>query len=293
MTLPRVLFVTGKGGTGKSTVAAALALALSRRRPTTLGDLDRRMSAAALLGTIPQDSTAVKVTDQLDVIALTPRAELEAFIERIVPIRAISRRMLRSRSFGYVGAAAPGLAAFLTMERLRQIAGEAALNDRYAVVDAPSSGGALELLGVAAGVRDMAPFGTLNRLAAGIEGMLIDPHRFGVIVTVAPEEPALREAIESVRRIRDFGIVNVSVVLNCAVDDLFEDREMARISPLKGHGDLARRRRAMAARSAAARDALWRENLDFIELPMLFRPAIGRREAAMLAAALMRQTARL
>ncbi|MGA8794002.1 MAG: ArsA-related P-loop ATPase, partial [Candidatus Binatus sp.] len=78
MMLPRVLFVTGKGGTGKSTVAAALAIALSRRRPTTLADLDRRLSAAAALGAIPQDSTAVKVTDSLDVIALTPRAELEA-----------------------------------------------------------------------------------------------------------------------------------------------------------------------------------------------------------------------
>ena len=73
MTLPRVLFVTGKGGTGKSTVAAALAIALSRRRPTTLADLDRRLSAATALGAIPPDSTAVKVSDTLDVIALTPR----------------------------------------------------------------------------------------------------------------------------------------------------------------------------------------------------------------------------
>ncbi len=55
MKLPRVLFVTGKGGTGKSTVAAALALALSSRRPTTLADLDRRLSAAALLGAIPHN----------------------------------------------------------------------------------------------------------------------------------------------------------------------------------------------------------------------------------------------
>ena len=62
MTLPRVLFVTGKGGTGKSTVAAAIALALSHRRPTTLADLDGRRSGAAALGAMPQDSTAVKVT---------------------------------------------------------------------------------------------------------------------------------------------------------------------------------------------------------------------------------------
>src|SRR5271170_2453580 len=81
MTLPRLIFVTGKGGTGKSTVAAALALALSRRRPTTLADLDRRLSAAALLGAVPHNSNVIKVTGSLDVIALTPRTELEAFIE--------------------------------------------------------------------------------------------------------------------------------------------------------------------------------------------------------------------
>src|ERR1019366_7415104 len=102
MTLPRVLFVTGKGGTGKSTVAAALAIALSRRRPTKLADLDCRLSAAAAFGGMMEDSHTVKVTDSLDVFALTPRAELEASIERIVQIRAISRRMLRSRTFGYV-----------------------------------------------------------------------------------------------------------------------------------------------------------------------------------------------
>lgn len=109
MTLPRVLFVTGKGGTGKSTVAAALALARSRRRPTTLADLDRRGCAAAMLGVTSVDGTAAKVTKSLEVIALGARAELDSFIARIVPIRAISRRMLRSRTFGYVTAALPGL----------------------------------------------------------------------------------------------------------------------------------------------------------------------------------------
>src|SRR5260370_8595445 len=137
MTLPRVLFVTGKGGTGKGQVAAAVALARSHRRPTTLADLDRRLSAAAMLGVTSIDGTAAKVTESLEVIALGARAELDAFIARIVPIRAISRRMLRSRTYGYVTEALPGLEAFLLLERLRIMAGAAALQGALPVLYGP------------------------------------------------------------------------------------------------------------------------------------------------------------
>ena len=50
MAIARLILVTGKGGTGKSAVAAALALCLARRRPTLLVDLDQRMWAARMLG---------------------------------------------------------------------------------------------------------------------------------------------------------------------------------------------------------------------------------------------------
>src|SRR5260221_2237443 len=89
---------------------------------------------------MPQNSTAVKVSDSLDVVALTQRAELEAFIERIVPIRAISRRILRSRTFGYVTAALPGLEAFLLLERLRIIAGSDGPQSYHLVRPSAASG---------------------------------------------------------------------------------------------------------------------------------------------------------
>src|SRR5437879_6246951 len=129
MTLPRLIFVTGKGGTGKSTIAAALALALARRRPTTLGDLDQRLSALSALGVELDGASAKPVNHNLEVMALAPRTELESFITRIVPLKALSRRMLKSRTFGYVTAALPGLEAFLMLERLRLIAGKAAAED--------------------------------------------------------------------------------------------------------------------------------------------------------------------
>ncbi len=279
MTLPRVLFVTGKGGTGKSTVAAAIALALSRRRPTTLADLDRRMSAATLLGATPKNSTPVKVTDTLDAIALTPRAELEAFIGRIVPVRAISRRMLRSRTFGYVTAALPGLEAFLLLERLRIMGGDAALEDRYLVIDAPASGSAVELLSVSSGVKNLAPAGTLNRLADSIESFLNDATRFGAVITTTPEDLAVREALETAATIRErLGIVTVAAIVNCVPDLIFDTAELAAMSPLGGHARLAVRRNAAHEQAALVAPRFAAAGVMTISLPMMFTPSIGPAE---------------
>jgi len=279
MKLPRVLFVTGKGGTGKSTVAAAIALALSGRWPTTLADLDGRMSAAAALGATPRDSAAVKVTDSLDVIAMAPRAELEAFIERIVPIRAISRRMLRSRTFGYVTAALPGLEAFLLLERLRIMAGDAALEDRYVVIDAPASGSAVEMLSVSSGVKGLAPAGTLNRLADSIDIFLADATRFGAVITTTPEHLAIGEALETAATLRDrLGIVTVAVIMNCVPDLLFDTAELAAMSALDGHARLAIRRNAAHEQAALAVPRFVAAGLTTVGLPMMFTPAIGPAE---------------
>jgi anion-transporting ArsA/GET3 family ATPase len=285
MAAPRLWFVTGKGGTGKSTVSAALALALSRRRPTMLAGLDRRQAAAAMLGASP-NGARVPASDSLEVIALSARGELEAFIERIVPVRAISRRMLRSRTFGYVTAALPGLEAFLLLERFRIMAGDAALMDRYLVVDAPSSGSALELLSVAAGVTGIAPAGTLNRLADEVARFLRDPERFGAVLTTSPEELALAETLETAGALRALGISTVAAVVNRAPDPLFDTPELAALSAIQDHARLAIRRRAAHEFAAAARRRLSDAGLAALELPMLYSETMGPREIARLGRAL-------
>jgi hypothetical protein len=232
-----------------------------------------------LLGAIPQNSTAVKVTDSLDVIALAASAELEAFIERIVPIRAISRRMLRSRTFGYVTAALPGLEAFLLLERLRIMAGDAALNDRYLVIDAPASGSAVELLSVSSGVKGIAPAGRLNRLADSIDGFLSDATRFGVVITTTPEDLAVREALETAATIRDrLGVATVAAIVNCVPDLLFDTAELAAISALGGHARLAVRRNAAHEQAALVTPRFADTGVMTVSLPMMFTPAIGPAE---------------
>lgn len=278
MCAARVVFVTGKGGTGKSTVAAAVAMALSRVRPTTIVDLDGRLSAAAMLGVTVRGGARAKFTETLDIIGIGGRAELEAFIERIVPLRAISRRMLRSRTFGYVTAALPGLEAFLLLERLRIMAGDAALEDRYVVVDAPASGSAIELLSVAAGVKELAPAGTLNRLADSVQGFLVDATRFGVIVTATPDELAIREALETTAAMRErLGVKVVAAMMNRVPDSLFDTAELAALSPLNvsAHARLAVRRNAAREAALIGAARLAEIGLETVVMPMMFTPRIG------------------
>jgi len=286
MTLPRLIFVTGKGGTGKSTVAAALAIALSRLRPTTLADMDRRRSSLRLLSALngDEDTKPFKIAEHLDGVALSPHAEIEAFIERIVPVKAVSRRMLQSRTFSYVTAALPGLEAFLMLERLRIMSGDAALKDEYLVVDGPASGSALEFLSVAEGVKGIAPAGTLNRLASGVHSFLTDGARFGVAITISPEEMALREALETADALKNrLGIKWIVAVLNSTSKALFDAADLAALTPLKTHAQLALRRNAIAEYTIRAREQLKAAGLLTIELPTLFLAALGKAEANLLA----------
>ena len=262
MQLPRVLFVTGKGGTGKSTVAAALAVALSHRRSCILADLSTHVGAAALLGAALCEDRTARLSQALEVVALSQRAELNSFIKRLVPLTAISERMLRSRTFGYVTAALPGLEAFLLLERLRMMAGEAALHDRYVVIDAPATGTALELLAVANGVKGVAPVGTLRRLADDVQEFLTDPHRFAVLITVTPEALSVRESLATAETLKN-----------------------ARGGWRRQAWDAGLSRRRGEAAIAARRE-LERAGVVTFELPMLYRAAIGMREISALARAL-------
>ena len=225
-----------------------------------------------------------KISTRLDGIALSPHAELESFIERIVPVKALSRRMLQSRTFSYVTAALPGLEAFLMLDRLRVMAGDAALKDHYVVVDGPASGSALEFLSVAEGVKGIAPGGTLNRLASGVHSFLIDGARFGVAITVSPEEMALREALETAEVLKHRrGIRWIVAVLNSTSKALFDAADLATLTPLKAHAHLAVRRNAIAEYTIRAREQLKAAGLHVIELPTLFLPELGKAEVRQLA----------
>jgi anion-transporting ArsA/GET3 family ATPase len=186
--------------------------------------------------------------------------------------------MLQSRTFGYVTAALPGLEAFLMLERLRLMAGKAALEDRFAVIDAPATGHALELLAVAKGIRKLAPTGTLHRLSSAVEEFLIDRNRCGVMLTLTPEQLSLREALEAAAALRELGIECAGAIVNMVPPALYATAEIAKLRPLEAHARLAERRRELSEFAVRARDELERAGIAVTELPMLYEAALGAEE---------------
>jgi hypothetical protein len=284
MAWPRLTFVIGKGGAGKSTVSAALAIHLSGLRPTILADLDQRGSAARLLDAGRFESEKMHAGERLELCSLSPRRELQRFIQRIVPVRMISDRMLGSRTFTYVTAALPGLQAFLLLTRLSSLAGEAAREDRYVVVDGLSTGASLELLSVAMGIKNLAPAGALNRLAGELEGFISDPHRFAVAIAVSPQDLALKEALEAAARLREHLHINrVIAILNGVPAPLFAAAEAEpAIAADAEHAGLVRRRLDLDGSARQVRRKLAAAGLEVIELPVLFTASVGKTEIARL-----------
>jgi anion-transporting ArsA/GET3 family ATPase len=279
LTLPRVIFVTGKGGTGKSTIAVALALALSRRHRVTLVEVDPRQATVRASAAIVDSSS--NGANQLTLTQLKPRGELEAFVEGIVPIKMIARKMLQSRTFGFVTTALPGLEAFLMLDRLRRIA-VAQPHDRI-VVDAPATGAALEMLAVADGVREIAPFGTLHRLAEEVTEFLRRPDRFAVMLALRPEMLTLRETIAAAKSLRATGIACTTTILNGVTSALFAETELARLDQLPAHQELARLRHTQAEAAKYVQRELQRASLATVTLPTLYRATLGRAEFVSLA----------
>jgi hypothetical protein len=289
MRLPHLILITGKGGTGKSSLAAALALMLSRRAKTVLADLDQGWTAVRMLGVEFDGHSNFMAAPTLELRSFSPRTELESFIEQIVPIKMISRRMLRSHTFGHVTAALPGLEAFLMLERLRQLSDEAAACGGFVVIDAPASGSVLELLSVPQGLRNLAPSGTLNRLARATDEFLKNPQRFGVWLVVRPERLAIREAQETLASLRDeLRIGYVAAALNGVPGPLFSSVECSKIQGLAAHRRLALQRNTTCELAACARKQFEQAGIDVIELPMLYTSEFGRSQLEMLAGILDR-----
>jgi anion-transporting ArsA/GET3 family ATPase len=276
----RLIFVTGKGGVGKSAVTAAFARAAAGAGRRVLAVEVGRGQLGPLLGTETLSPDPRPVTRHLAAAAIEPDDALGDFVLGVLRLRVLARRLLESTTFQVVAAAAPGLPEFLVLHKLSTWLDARRLGRPVydlLVVDAPASGHSLPLLSAPRTLGTLARLGPVGEVLERLERLLHDATRTLVCLVTTPEELPVRETIELYRELVRLGLPVAPPIVNALPARRFSTADAAAIARLETsafdhpHLDAARfeltRRKEAATQVAALRRAVGAAS---VHLPFLF-----------------------
>ena len=255
----RLVFVTGKGGVGKTAVASALGMVAARQGKRTLvAEVTQRDDVHRTLGGEAGGAEEVEVEEGLHALSVDPDRAMKMYLDDQLS-RPLAELLAASRIFGYLAAATPGMRELLTIGKLWELAqperrAPGAEPYDLVVVDAPATGHGLALLDAPRTFADVAAAGPVARQAGIIAATLEDPALTGIVAVATAEEMPVSE-VDVLREA--LGDRLDLVVANGVRQDRFTDREAKRLEKLAA-GD-----EAVAAVLAAHRRA--REQREQVE----------------------------
>jgi anion-transporting ArsA/GET3 family ATPase len=255
-----LIYVTGKGGVGKTTVAASLGLAAAARgRSTIVCEVaeQRHMSRAFAHAGVGREREA-RLADDLYAITVDPQHALEEWLSRQVGGSAL-KVLTRSSAFQYFVAAAPGAKELITIAKIWELAQGhrwTKTNRTYdlVIVDAPASGHGVAMLQTPKTFGEIARVGPIQRQANKVRDMLSDPARTGYVAVALPEEMPVNETIELQDKVLDAtGLDLDAIVVNGLYPERFTREEAEMLRELASRNGRAPKRTA-AIRAAVAAD---------------------------------------
>jgi anion-transporting ArsA/GET3 family ATPase len=217
----RLVFVTGKGGVGKTTVSAALALFAAERGKRTLAcEVDAKGDLANFYETAPADFNGRDVMPGLRIMSMDTEASLREYLKLQLKIPVIGRIGPLAKAFDFVATAAPGVREILTVGKLCYEVRE----NHYdlIVVDAPASGHIIGQLAAPQAINQLVKVGLIRLQTDWMLDILSDPLSTGLIIVTTPEEMPVNETMELARRVREETTVELAaVVVNRVLPELF------------------------------------------------------------------------
>lgn len=226
----KFLFVTGKGGVGKSTVSVVLAKGLVRSGRRVLLAVTETAQVGASLGGIEIDTEVREVEPGLSVLWVEPERALRDYGQITLRSRVAYQALFGNKFAQSFLSAIPGLYQWASLGKAWFHAdGDRALGGSgfdTVVFDAPATGHGLEMLRVPKVITDASPPGILRRDAAAAWEMLQDPARTGVVIVTLPEELPVQEAFELAAEVQQLGVPLATLVMNAVPEPLFSESEL-------------------------------------------------------------------
>lgn len=221
----RLVFVTGKGGVGKTTVATALALFASERgRRTLLCEVDAKGDVAAYLETGDTGFTEREVLPGLFVMSMDTEASLREYLKLNLRIPVVGRIGPVARAFDFVATAAPGVREILTVGKLAYEVRERHYD--LVVVDAPATGHIIGLLAAPQAINELVKVGLIRSQTDWMLDILSDPARTGLVIVTTPEEMPVNETLELAARVeKETSVELAEVIVNRVLPELFGHSE--------------------------------------------------------------------
>jgi anion-transporting ArsA/GET3 family ATPase len=288
----RLILVVGKGGVGRSTVAAAIAgRCAARGRKTLLFETNANDRFGTYFDKPPVGTEIVELAPNLSAVNTNPAAALEEYGLMILKFRSVYEMVFENRVTRAFLRAIPGLDDYALLGKAWYHTTEEKrgrpLWDTL-VFDMPASGHSISMLRIPWVIADTVPEGPLTRDARTVKELLTDRARTAVVLVTLAEEMPVNEAIELEARLTGMDIVPQHIVCNQiypphfppgapvtrVLEALAADRALA--APLREvteHATLSRDRRALNERYLAELRA--RAKAPVHELPMIFVPALS------------------
>jgi anion-transporting ArsA/GET3 family ATPase len=223
----RFLAVLGKGGTGRTTVAASLALlAASKGKRVLVAMTQARERMSAMLETTVIGSEIATILPRIDAVNMDPEACLEEYGLMVLKVRALYKAVMDNRAVKGFLRAVPGMDAWAMLGKaLYHVKEREEGGYRYdlVILDAPATGHGLQMLRVPQVITDVAPAGLLRREADEGLTILRDPKRSGMVVVTLAEEMPTAETEELVAALQhDLRLPLARLVINNVLTPLFK-----------------------------------------------------------------------
>lgn len=251
---PRILIVSGKGGVGKTTVAAALAVVAARHgRRVCIAEVDRKGTLPRLFGGPTLGYEPRQLSPGVFGMNIVPEDALAEYLEVQYHMKRISKAFTSTHFVDYITAAAPGLKDILMLGKIWYLeqgrnTGRGPGDFDTIVVDAPAAGHMLTFLSAPMGLADAVRLGPVKRQSDWLVEMLRDPKRTRVHLVTLPEEMPVSETLETAQALdARIGINAGAVFANAVYTELFDATEKKTLSDIGGAKPMATLKKVAAS----------------------------------------------